>query len=66
MKEYQDSYFFKRSYRDKAFANAIDTLNTDQDLCNRYAAAAKKRIEENFTKEKAVAVMMGLYEELLS
>lgn len=50
----------------KAFANAIDTLNTDQDLCNRYAAAAKKRIEENFTKEKAVAVMMGLYEELFS
>lgn len=50
----------------EAFANAIDTLNTDQDLCNRYAAAAKKRIEENFTKEKAVAVMMGLYEELFS
>lgn len=50
----------------EAFANAIDTLNTDQDLCNRYAAAAKKRIEENFTKEKAVAVMMDLYEELLS
>lgn len=49
----------------KAFANAIDTLNTDQNLCNRYAAAAKRRIEENFTKEKAVAVMMSLYEELL-
>lgn len=50
----------------KAFAEAIDTLAENDQLCKKYAEAAKKRIEENFTREKAVAVMDSIYKELLT
>ena len=49
----------------KAFAGAIDTLIADDDLRLRYAEAARQRILENFTREKAVAVMSSIYSELL-
>ena len=48
----------------KALAGAIDKLVADDDLRNRYAEAARKRIVENFTKEKAIAVMNSIYDEL--
>ncbi len=47
-----------------AFAEAIDTLAADDNLRKQYAEAARKRIEENFTREKAVAVMNSIYKEL--
>jgi len=50
----------------KALAGAIDTLIADDDQRLRYAEAARQRIVENFTKEKAVAVMSGIYEKLLT
>jgi rhamnosyl/mannosyltransferase len=49
----------------KALASAIDELIADDNLRSRYAEAAHKHIVENFTKEKAVAVMNGIYSELL-
>ena len=49
----------------KALADAIDTLIADDDLRLRYAEAARQRIQENFTREKAVAVMNSIYDELL-
>jgi len=49
----------------KALADAIDTLIANDDLCLRYAEAARQRIIENFTTEKAVAVMNSIYDELL-
>ena len=49
----------------KGLAQAIDTLIADDDLRFRYAEAARQRILENFTKEKAVAVMKSIYGELL-
>ena len=48
----------------KALAHAIDTLIANDDLRNRYANSARKRIIENFTKEKAVTVMNNIYDEL--
>ena len=50
----------------KALAQAINTLIADDDLRNRYANAARQRIIENFTKEKAVSVMNSIYDELLA
>jgi rhamnosyl/mannosyltransferase len=50
----------------KALASAIDDLIANDDLRSRYAEAAHKHIVENFTKEKAVAVMSSIYSELLS
>ena len=49
----------------KALASAIDNLIADDKLRARYAEAAHKHIVENFTKEKAVAVMNSIYSELL-
>ena len=49
----------------KAFAQAIDTLADDDNLRLRYAEAARQRIIENFTTQKAVAVMSSIYAELL-
>ena len=49
----------------KAFAEAIDTLISDENLRKTYAEAARNRILENFTKEKAVAVMNEIYDEIL-
>ena len=48
----------------KALAGAIDKLIADDSLRNRYAEAARERIINNFTKEKAVAVMNSIYDEL--
>ena len=48
----------------KALAGAIDTLASDEDLCRRYASAARQRIIENFTKEKAIAVMNSIYDQI--
>jgi len=50
----------------KAFAEAIDTLICDEKLRKTYAEAARNRILENFTKEKAVAVMNEIYDEILA
>lgn len=50
----------------KGLAEAIDTLIADDDLRLRYAEAARQRIIENFTKEKAVAAMNSIYEEVLA
>ena len=49
----------------KAFAQAIDTLAIDDDLRLRYAEAARQRTVDNFTKQKAVAVMSEIYGKLL-
>ena len=49
----------------KALAQAIDTLIEDDNLQNRYADAARQRIIDNFTREKAVAAMNAIYENLL-
>ena len=48
----------------KALAEAIDTLIADNSLRNCYAEAARKRIVENFTKEKAIAVINSIYDEI--
>lgn len=50
----------------KALARAINTLIDDEALCRRYAEAARQRIIENFTREKAVAVMESIYSETFS
>ena len=50
----------------KGLAEAIDTLIADDDLRLRYAEAARQRIIENFTREKAVAAMNSIYEEVLA
>lgn len=49
----------------KAFAQAIDTLLSDDALRNKYAENARKRIKENFTREKAVAAIYDIYKDLL-
>ena len=49
---------------EKALANAIDTLLSDDALRLSYAKISKQRIIENFTKEKAVEVMAEIYKGL--
>ena len=49
---------------EKALANAIDTLLSDDALRLSYAKVSKQRIIENFTKEKAVEVMAEIYKGL--
>lgn len=49
---------------EKAFAEAIDTLLSDDALRLRYTKEAKQRILNNFTTEKAVAVMANIYKDL--
>ena len=49
---------------EKAFAEAIDTLLSDDALRLKYTKEAKQRILNNFTTEKAVAVMANIYKDL--
>jgi rhamnosyl/mannosyltransferase len=50
---------------EKAFAGAIDKLLSDDDLRLKYVKAAKQRVEDNFTKERAIAVMERIYAEMV-
>ena len=47
----------------QGFAQAINTLIANDDLRRHYAEAARQRIIDNFTKEKAVAAMNSIYDE---
>jgi len=50
---------------EKAFAGAIDKLLSDDALRLKYVKAAKQRVEDNFTKERAIAVMKRIYTEMV-
>ena len=49
---------------EKAFAGAIDELLSDEALRLKYVKAAKQRVKDNFTKEKAIGVIANIYKEI--
>ena len=49
---------------DKAFANAIDKLLNDEEMCKRFAENGMKRVKENFTIPVMVTKMDRYYHEL--
>lgn len=49
----------------KALARAINTLLENQSLRREYGENARKRVEEEFTKEKMIERTLKLYDELM-
>ena len=49
---------------DAAYAKAIDTLLSDEELTTRYAKAGKKRVKENFTIDNMTEIMDKVYRQL--
>lgn len=48
----------------KAYAQAIDTLLSDEELCKQYAEAGHKRVKENFTIPRMTKLIEQFYQEM--